>query len=239
MEYQIRRKKEKITGQFQIRPNTSDEKSILEVWKKNSYQRKEFRVEPGERWLDLGSNIGAFSVYAGLRGCDVIAFEADEYNAQATEANITLNRVSGVVVRAAIMHDDYESNTVDFYVNSRPMALRRHSVYQPKKDFVVQSIPAIRFGDLPLDRVDAIKMNIEGAEIDLLERVRDYRGVKKFVFEYSFDKDPSIARFKSILARLRTHFDYVDHNKHVPDAVNWIHYPPNIFVYCKVTSCRT
>src|SRR5688500_14823548 len=172
--YAITRKKDNLTGKFLIRPGTSDEKAILEVWKKNSYQRKEFQVEPGERWLDLGSNIGAFTVYAGLKGCQVQSYEADAYNAQATMDNAALNGLATTVLQAAIVHDDFEENHVKFYVNSRPMALRRHSIYQPKKNFDVVSVPAVRFSNLPLRSCDAVKMNIEGAELDLLERVRDF-----------------------------------------------------------------
>lgn len=222
-----------------MRPGTSDEKAILEVWKNNSYQRKGFKVLPGERWLDLGANVGAFSVYAALKGCQIVgAYEADEINAQLCQRNLAANGIVvtpiGPVHRAAIVHDDFEDDHVKFYVNYRPMALRRHSIYQPKKNYTEITVPAIRFGSLPLAHVDGIKMNIEGVEIELLERVRDFGNVKKLVFEYSWDKDPSIARFQAIVARLRTHFRVVDWNKKLPDAPEWVHYPPNIFVYCQV-----
>lgn len=234
--YAITRKKDKLQAKFEIRADTSDENSILEVWKKNSYQRKLFQVEKNERWLDLGSNIGSFTVYAALKGCTVRAYEADEYNAGATDANIHWNSLTGVarVQRAAIVHDGYEGGHVSFFVNERPMALRRHSIHQPKKNFTEIKVPAITFSELPLDHTDGIKMNIEGAEIELLERAKGFGAVRKLVFEYSWDKDPSIARFQAIVARLKTHFRVVDYNKRLPETENWVHYPPHIFVYCMV-----
>src|SRR5271166_6051879 len=120
VQYAITRKKDKITGKFNIRPNTSDEKAILEVWKKNSYQRKEFQIEKGEKWIDLGSNIGAFSVYAGLRGCSVAAYEADEYNRNATANNLILNGVASWSTSfGAVVHDDFTDHEIPFYINER------------------------------------------------------------------------------------------------------------------------
>lgn len=215
-----------------MRPETSDFKAVLEVWKKNSYQRKSFQISSGERWLDLGSNIGAFSVYAGSKGGKILAYEADEFNAGATEENMQLNAINGRVIRAAIMPDTYLDPDVTFYVNSRPMALRRHSVYQPKKDFVAIKVPAVRWGSLPFSEYPNVKMNIEGSEIELLEAAQNFDGIQKLVFEYSWDKDPSIARFQAIIAKLKQHFTTVDYNKTIPAGPKWVHYPPNIFVYC-------
>lgn len=229
---QIQRKKDNLTAKFLVRPETSDVKAVLEVWKKNSYQRKSFQISSGECWIDLGSNIGAFSVYAGSKGGRVLAFEADEFNAHATQENMDLNAINGRVIRAAIMPDTYVGETVTFYVNSRPMALRRHSIYAPKKDFVEIQVPVVRWGQLPFADYDCVKMNIEGAELELLESATSFQGVRKLVLEYSWDKDPSIARFQAIIAKLKQHFAYVDYNKTLPPGPKWIHYPPNIFVYC-------
>jgi FkbM family methyltransferase len=216
-----------------VRAGSSDVKAIEEVWKKNSYQRKQFQLERGDNWMDLGCNVGGFTSFALAKGAtNVLAYEAEATCARLAQNNIHLNGGPVCVNYGAVVHDEYPTETIDFYVNSRPMAKRRHSIYQPKKDFHMVTVPAVRFGDLPFDQFDCVKMNIEGAEIELLEKARSFKGIRKLVFEYSFDKDPSIARFVAILDKLRTHFSYVDHNKKIPNAEKWIHYPPNIFVYC-------
>jgi len=218
---------------FTARPDTSDIKAIEEVFKKKSYQRKDFRVGSGESWLDLGANVGAFSVYARSKGNRVCAVEAEATNHQILQQNLAVNEFHDVqTYRAAVVHDDFEGDHITFYVNSRPMALRRHSIYQPKKDFQAVDVPVIRWSSLPFDQYPCVKMNIEGAEIDLLEHAKSFHGIQKLVFEYSWDKDPSIARFKAILDKLRGHFRYVDHNKRLPQTPNWTFYPPNIFVFC-------
>jgi len=46
---------------------SSDEKAVREVVEKKSYLRREFQIAAGERWLDLGGNVGAFTVFS-LKG---------------------------------------------------------------------------------------------------------------------------------------------------------------------------
>ena len=233
MPFEIQKKKDKIQATFGVRQGSSDVKAIEEVWKKNSYQRKKFQIERYDNWMDLGCNVGGFSVFALKKGAaNVMAYEAEAKCASIAQANIVHNGGSLTVNYGAIVHDEYQGNTIDFYVNSRPMAMRRHSIYQPKKDFDVVTVPTVRFKDLPFDQFDCVKMNIEGAEIELIDKAKSFHGIRKMVFEYSFDKDPSIARFQAVLDKLRTHFSYVDHNKKIPNAEKWTFYPPNIFVYC-------
>ncbi len=70
--------------------------------------------------------------------------------------------------------------------------------------------------------VNAIKIDIEGEEIPLLESLTEkhVQNVNKLVFEYSFDVDTSIKRFKNIIAHLETLFDKVVY-RGVPDVDRW------------------
>lgn len=230
---QIQRKKDGVTGIFTVRPGTSDIKAVEEVWKKNSYQRKAFQIGGGAKWLDLGANVGAFSVYAGAMGNEVMSFEAEPENAKRVVTNMTMNGLQAKVRHAAIVDDRYDKDHITFYVSSRPMALRRHSVYEPKKDFTKIQVPVVRWSQLPFDQYPNVKMNIEGCEIALLEHAEHFKGLQKLVFEYSWDKDPSIPRFNRIIEKLQRHFKEVTYNKRIPPGDVWPYYPPNIFVYCR------
>ena len=59
--------------------------------------------------------------------------------------------------------------------------------------------------------INAIKMDIEGAEIPLLESLdaATCTSLRKLVFEYTFDVDPSIPRFMAIVRRLKQWFPTV------------------------------
>lgn len=69
------------------RPGSTDEIVIREIWQENVY-----RMEPGDCdgvVVDLGANIGAFSVYAALHGASaVIAIEPDDDNHTVLKENI-------------------------------------------------------------------------------------------------------------------------------------------------------
>lgn len=219
---------------FEVRVGTSDEKAIGEVFRNNSYQRKQFKIHPGDRWVDMGANIGAFSVFVGSLGCPVVSYEAEPYNAEATRRNLERNGIQGRVTNAAIVPMDHPDQTVTFYVSRRPMALRRHSIARPKKDYDIITVPAIKWRDAVPEGFDCVKMNIEGVEVDIMKRSRpeDFVGIRKLVFEWSFDKEPMVPVLRDVLAMLRKAFPYVDCNRGGLDRIEkWDFYPPNAFIY--------
>lgn len=78
-----------------------------------------------------------------------------------------------------------------------------------------------------------------GEEILILEDMKDadWCNVKQLVFEYSFDADRSIARFYSIVQRLKSRFPDIQFNKSVPESSkewssSW--YPASVTVYCRM-----
>jgi hypothetical protein len=84
--------------------------------------------------------------------------------------------------------------------------------------------------------INAIKMDIEGEEIPLLESLtkEHVQNVNKLVFEYSFDVDTSIKRFKDIIAHLETLFDTVKY-RGVPDIERWD--IKTMFPHCRNVFC--
>lgn len=218
---------------FDIRDTTSDFKSIEEVFGHNSYQRYKMPVTDYERWLDLGSNIGAFSVMAGHLGVKVVAVEADPTNAERTAHNIAINGLDVKVIHGAVMPDTYDKTTITLHRSMAPKSLRRHTIYPSPRRTDQILVPAMPITKLCNDyKIDAIKMNIEGAEIDILKVWSPPVRIKRIIAEWSFDKDPKIATLEMVLARLRKHFPRVVINrKWKPDLVEWKYFPPNAFIY--------
>ena len=82
---------------FDTRAGLSDRKAIREVVEKRAYARHGFTPRPGDHWLDLGANVGAFTVWAAAHGADVIAFEPDPESMRMVHRNVALNHLEPMV----------------------------------------------------------------------------------------------------------------------------------------------
>lgn len=219
---------------FQVRPGTSDEKAILEVFDKNAYRRREFQIAAGERWLDMGCNVGAFSVLAGLLGCSVRSVEAEPTNAALAARNIGANGLRPDVLHAAIVPDSHVGATVDLHVNTAPLALRRHSIMRARKKSSAVVVPARPFSSFLGQGFDCIKLNIEGAEVPILLEHQDWSPVRKIVFEWSFDAEPRMAILRQVMQRLEAAFPLVMLSKgNLPWGMEtYPFFPPNVYIFC-------
>lgn len=215
---------------FQVRPGTSDEQAIKEVVTNAAYQRRYFQIESGERWLDLGANIGAFACFAAQKGAVVEAYEPEPDNAAQTALNLRLNGYPETVHQVAVVADTETRDHLNLYLSNTDYGLWRHSLYKTKNKRAIQ-VPVVRISSL-LENCDGIKMDIEGAEIDILNSLSDYRNVRKLCFEYHFDVNDSIPLFISIMGKLKQTFTEVRHGK-MPDGLeHYKFYPPARIVFC-------
>ena len=230
--------------QLTIRPNTTDEKVIDEVFKRNSYDKPKvnFRVCDGkESWLDLGGNIGTFSLIVLSRGGRVVTCEPEPSNLKLLETNLSVNfpKTDGrwIILPVAVSSQP-SGKMLDLYICKGDYNKYRHTL-KPVRGRKTLRVKNMNIHDLLSEySFDCIKMDIEGAEIDILETLvhTDYRkyGIHKLVLEYSFDVDRSIPRFLGIINELKKHFSTVFYTKVNPDELEYNYYPPACMVYCKV-----
>lgn len=215
---------------FDVRSGTSDAKSIQEVVVDKAYQRKYLQIMPGERWLDLGVNIGAFSCFALQKGAIVQGYEAESNNANLARHNIALNGFPAIVTHAAVVADTYERDHVQLYLSNTPYAVWRHSLFAgTKKNSVL--VPAIRISTI-LDGFDGVKMDIEGAEIDILYTLKHFYTIQKMCIEYHFNVNDSVSLYYHILGGLRKHFPHVHASKIVDGVEHHSFFPPQRFIFC-------
>jgi FkbM family methyltransferase len=221
------------------RPGTTDEKVIGEVLRDNVYELKKigFFLEPHDRWLDLGGNIGTFALLALLHGCQaVMTCEPEADNLRMLKMNLNSNFPGGPwkILPVAITVD--KALTTDFYLCKGDYNKYRHTTHKVRgrQRVTVKNMNILDV--LDQTRPNAIKMDIEGAEIPILEALsaEDYTryGIQKLVFEYSFDVDPSIARFMAIIATLRQAYRTVHFTKVKETEEFYRHFPAATIVYC-------
>ena len=146
---------------------------IGEVYASKVYSRR-YSPRPGDVILDLGAHVGTFAVYAakqvGPKG-RVIAFEPSSSNFQLLQQNACLNRLENLDLlnRGAWDREaDLDlalspmSSSHSLYVGSSP-APRNGQIERIHVSTVDQSL-----AELGIDRVQFVKMDIEGAEVEVL-----------------------------------------------------------------------
>jgi FkbM family methyltransferase len=222
---------------FTIRPNTTDIKVVDEVIKRNVYEHKKFGffIKDCPLWLDLGGNIGTFTSLAASKGCRVITFEPEPDN-----FNLLLENTKQYSTSITYMNEGVvagQSGTLELYICKGDYNKYRHTIFKKRGRSSI-TIAVKNFKEtLSKYHPNGIKIDIEGAEIELLESIQVWPNfVTHIVFEYSFDIDPSIKRFKSIIDNLRTQFDVFHRNVDFT-AEKWNFYPQAILVYCKRNLC--
>lgn len=227
-----------ISGQkleFQVRSRSSDSKAVNEIFNKKIYLKPSigFTVEPDDVWADLGGNIGAFSVFAGSICKQVYCFEPEPNNLQMIDQNLRNNRLKNVhVTRGAVMPASYKKESVILSVCQDPNHFWMHTVFATKRSSRGLNVPAVNFARMRELGVNAIKMDIEGAEIPILSELPDLSWVEKFVFEWSFDKDPRIKTLRDVLSHLRSQFEVVS-GRELPAFTDvWNLYPPATNYFC-------
>lgn len=143
-------------------------------------------LRPGMNVLDLGANLGMFTLHALSGGCNVYSFEPSPRIYRILNQNIKANGFaeSGRVHTFEAAVSDRET-TISFFVCE---AMSGHSnMYSTERtddrEIKVRTVVMDNFPDIP-DKVDIVKIDIEGAEYAALQ------GMKKVI-----ERNPGIRIF--------------------------------------------
>ena len=188
-------KQDSIGGiKFYHRPGFSDLKTFEEVIGRKTYLKRGLKILSGEKWMDCGGNVGAFALLACSLGAEVTVYEPDPFNVDMIKRNLRLNGFDATVKQAALVHDDRKSVTLFIGNNSQ---VWRNSIVRKWNDKGIK-VPCLNFDD-EAQGFDGCKMDIEGAEMPILETTK--AKFKKLVYEWSFDIDPSLVRLWGVIDR--------------------------------------
>ena len=159
-------------------------------------------LKPRSTVLDIGANIGIYTLLAAKRGAHVFAIEADPENARMLRRNVQLNGFSGRVTVYEIAASDRE-RTLTLYRN--PANSGGTSI----RDNGLQSlmVTARTVDSLTLPPLDICKMDIEGAEQSALLGMRNTIArspAMKLLIEYNELSDQT-----ALFALLRQTFKHI------------------------------
>ena len=219
--------KGEINGiKFYYRQGTSDLKTFEEVIGRDVYRKKGMTINQGETWIDCGGNVGALALLACSLGAKVIIYEPDPENCKMIEMNLRLNKFTAEVKNFALVHDDTKE-LVLFFGNKGNVW--RNSLFKNWNGTGIK-VKCVNFDKEIPDGV-CVKMDIEGAEMPILENTS--RKFKKMVFEWSFDIDKNLHRFKRCCDRLMSFYELKFIDKRFYDLV----VPPGFVAPCTNVYC--
>lgn len=185
------------------RPGTNDEAVIKEVLEGRCYRRPSVRfdVRRGERWLDLGAHIGSFGLYALARGASVVCYEPEPDTYRMLSLNME-GRAGVECHRGAVTASC--GDTVRLYDAGKGDDRRKTTRPNPRARGPVV-VANVYVGGLRAEAWDGVKMDIEGAEFDILDQDL-LPPCRKLVLEYHSSRDSSASNLKDRIERLRRHF---------------------------------
>lgn len=160
------------TATFEIRPDTTDQTVIDEVWDERVYVTHQDELE-GKRVLDIGANIGAFSVLAAKLGAiSVVAVEPQPDNHKLLKLNVGYNDVGYMVECHQFAVGEYASTVL--IVDEGGAAHTEH-VGTSSQWGVAHQVDQVGFVDLieSFGPFDLVKIDVEGAEWEFLRNIGD------------------------------------------------------------------
>jgi FkbM family methyltransferase len=157
----------------------------------------------------------------------VISYEALPHNVSFALENIKLNGVESrcEVVQKAISPTDEEK--IDFFISTDS---GKHSILKIRGRENI-SVPAININDAIRESgATAIKMDVEGAEYELIKAVTDWSQIRVIVVEWHFNalralrkgKDHRTQLFGEIMQILGENFDEIRKLPNVAEGKNYI-----------------
>lgn len=135
------------------RPGTYDEYIVKEC--RRQYEALDLR--PEDEVVDIGANIGAWTVIAALQSATVVAFEPDPDNFSLLERN-TEGMLNVETRQLAVMP---ETGTVDFFLSPGPNKGSHSTVIARGR--TPTSVEAVAW-ELAIEGATVLKVDVEGAQ---------------------------------------------------------------------------
>jgi FkbM family methyltransferase len=186
----LRYKNIRIDGlSVQVRRGSWDETAAQRVIGERDYLRPGHEIGEGFTVIDIGSNIGCFTLVAAKAACRgrVLAFEPDRENHEMTVRNAQLNGLVNVVAERAAVSG--EAGTLRLFQGAQG-SLHTTTPSRVAGEDGGEDVPAVTLAQIfdrhGIDRCDFLKMNCEGAEYEILYRTPpDYlRRIDRIALEY-------------------------------------------------------
>ena len=166
-----------------------------------------------DTWLDIGGHMGFFAArmlkqFPKIK--KVYAYEALPHNMSFGIQNIKENGLEGSCefIQKAIVSDN--SDNVPFFISTDS---GKHSIVQIRGREQI-TVPAININEaIKQHGITAFKMDVEGAEYELIKAIEDWSNIRIAIVEWHFmyrpNKNNRVPRFQEMMEIFNNNFDEV------------------------------
>ena len=188
---------------FHVRGGTDDRHVIFEIFAQSIYP---VHLGPDSVVLDIGAQIGGFSLLAGRAGARVLSYEPVPANFAALQRNLELNRAARVrAVQAAVTG---ARETRQMFVPDDGGHTGRFSLHPGRGTRTIEaacvSLDEI-IADNGLERLDLLKIDCQGSEYEILygTAAKTFDRIRAMVVECEVFDAPAHWSIAALEAHLR------------------------------------
>jgi len=174
---------------YQIELRSQADKSVLtEIFELREYQEIEPIIKSAKTpIIDAGAQAGFFILYCRALNPDVkiYALEPDEENLELLNKHLEINNLKNVEVMPIALAG--KSSLRDFYISHDS---HNHSLFKVLVPKISKNIKIQTYGlddwlkEQGIEEVSLLKLDIEGAEYEVLEIFTNWEKIKNIVLEY-------------------------------------------------------
>lgn len=163
-------------GKFFIRKNTIDFKLVNSAYEWFVIRVFKKEIVDADLFVDIGANIGTYSIIAAKEGLLTIAFEPTLSNFNSLLKNIELNKFKHLI--KPFRFGLGTSNTeIEFNIN--PIKPGASGVNPIKKNGQKEIVTIKKFDELQIEEIKTsknvlVKIDVEGMELDVLNGMKDF-----------------------------------------------------------------
>ncbi|MBS4027068.1 MAG: FkbM family methyltransferase [Ignavibacteriales bacterium] len=144
---------------------------VPELLRDDIYEADETRLlqsilREGDTFVDVGANIGYYSLFAGLLVKEkgrVISFEPEPFNFSYLQKNVSLNNLTNVIMEQKAI-SDRKGQLRLFLDKTNSGAHHLYNLNDQAEEVIVEAITLDEYFSPSSQRVDLIKMDIQGYE---------------------------------------------------------------------------
>lgn len=142
----------------------TDDIVIREIWEEDVYEVSPPRFNKGGVVVDVGANIGSFSIYAASHGAKVFAVEPEPNNLNALRKNIELNRMSNLIKVIPLALGDCAKEVTITDDGGGSTTKNLGAVGTKVSQITLDKM----FEDESIEAVSVLKIDVEGSEVEII-----------------------------------------------------------------------